>query len=138
MIPQKIILHHSLTQDSETVSWGAIRKYHINECGWRDIGYHFGIELLRDDYEILIGRFAEEVGAHTKGENYDSIGICFVGAYDIDPPPDIMWKKGLRLVRFLCYTYNIATDKIFGHRKFAPYKSCPGRAFDLNKFRREI
>jgi hypothetical protein len=53
--PNKIILHHSATADGPTVSWGAIRRFHVVECAWGAIGYHYGIELVGDYYEVLIG-----------------------------------------------------------------------------------
>ncbi len=40
MKPEHIIIHCSGTEDSETVSWSAIRRYHIYDNGWANIGYH--------------------------------------------------------------------------------------------------
>ena len=132
MEPTRIILHHSLTRDSGTVSWGAIRNYHIKR-GWPAIGYHFGIENLRGQTEILSGRFPDIPGAHCRGHNHDSIGICFVGDFDSQPPPQESWTAGIKLCRYLMKIYNIQT--IRGHREFDPGKSCPGRLFNLDDFR---
>jgi hypothetical protein len=43
---QKLIIHHSLSKDGQTVDWNAIRRYHIQEKGWDDIGYHGGLSVL--------------------------------------------------------------------------------------------
>lgn len=129
----KIILHHSLTKDSETVSWGAIRRYHVQERGWRDIGYHFGIELVGDFYEIFVGRSIKTPGAHTKGQNLTSIGICFVGNFDIIAPPLPQVERGIYLVKSLLEEFNLGPLDVYGHRNFAS-KSCPGTQFDMNKF----
>lgn len=138
MIPTSIILHHSLTRDDQVVSWGAIRRYHVDTCGWMDIGYHFGIEQVGNDYEIFVGRMMTDIGAHCKGRNDDSIGICFVGNFDGSAPPRRQWDLGLRLVRSLCEVFLINLRNIYPHRRFAPYKSCPGRAFDVDKFVGEL
>lgn len=62
-----------------------IRRWHVKDRGWRDIGYNFigtrdgntiGGRDLDDD-----GDFAEETGAHTKGYNKRSIGYALVGGY---------------------------------------------------------
>lgn len=129
-----IIIHHSLTPDKETVSWGAIRRYHTEALKWKDIGYHFGIELIGDYYEVLVGRLLTEVGAHTLGMNDKGIGICCVGNYDTAPPPEAMIEKLVLLVRWLMDVYHIPKSKVYGHNFFAD-KTCPGEMFDVYALR---
>jgi len=137
MIPKQIILHHSLTKDGTTVSWGAIRRYHIYTNKWENIAYHFGLELIGDYYEILLGRMMYEMGAHTYGQNRDSLGICFVGNYDLSEVPPEMWKRGIDLVSTLCRIFDIDTDNIHGHNEYAP-KSCPGKNFNVQGFKAQV
>ncbi len=138
MKPKRIILHHSLTSDSQTVSWNAIRKYHIETNGWKEIGYHAGLELVGDHYEIFTGRMMNEKGAHCEGQNYDSIGICFVGNFDISEPPPEQWNVGVKLVACLCDILSIPPSMIFGHNDFNPAKSCPGTKFFTYGFIKQV
>jgi len=140
MTPKFIILHHSLTKDSETVSWQAIRRYHVDTLKWMDCGYHYGIELINNRHEILVGRMPNDTGAHCKqmGMNRMSLGICFVGNFDEGKPPDEMWLMGLRFCRGLMDIYQIPRQNVKGHRELCDYKSCPGYYFDLSKFRSQL
>jgi N-acetylmuramoyl-L-alanine amidase len=136
MIPTHIILHHSLTKDSKTVSWQAIRQYHMAELGWRAIGYHYGIEMVSGFYEILKGRMDDETGAHCRqdGMNRRSLGICCVGNYDVYAPDITMMFKLKQLVRSLMHIHNIPAENIYPHSHFAKYKSCPGKLFPFERF----
>jgi len=135
--PTEIIVHHSLTKDSETVSWGAIRYYHTATLGWKDIGYHAGIELVQSGthqyYEALMGRMWDTPGAHCKGHNNKSLGICFVGNYDDDVPNDEMLEAGAKVIRLWMALYDIPFTQIFRHSAFATYKTCPGLRFPFYK-----
>jgi len=137
--PEYIILHHSLTKDQKTVDWQAIRRYHLG-LGWRDVGYHYGIELINNSPEILLGRYEYESGAHCKqsGMNRKSLGVMICGNFDLAPPREDIWIKTLELVSFLQWKYNITTNWVRGHREYADYKTCPGRLFDIEKFKDEL
>ena len=133
--PEYIIIHHSLTNDSGTVSWSAIRKWHIEHNGWRDIGYHYGIEMVKKVPEIFVGRFEGHSGAHTRYYNKKSIGICLVGNYDAKEPEPEKLNLLIQLTKNIAFRYDIPIKNVLGHCQLANYKSCPGDLFDLDKFR---
>jgi N-acetyl-anhydromuramyl-L-alanine amidase AmpD len=140
MKPTHIVIHHSLTKDNATVSWDAIRWYHTHTNGWTQIGYHLGIELIGNHYEVLMGRMMNEVGAHCKdgGMNSKSIGICLVGNFDHDPPCIAQMDILIKLTRSLMELFSIPAENVNRHSDFAGYKSCPGTAFPWSAFKAAI
>jgi N-acetylmuramoyl-L-alanine amidase len=127
-----IMVHHSLTEDNNTVSWPAIRRYHIKHNGWIDIGYHFGVEMAGLEYEAVVGRPLTMKGAHCLegGMNEKAIGICVVGNYDLYAPSSLAIEVLVsRLIAPLMKMFNIPVQNIVFHRDFATYKTCPGEFF---------
>jgi hypothetical protein len=125
--PEKIILHHSLTDDNEVLSdFEAIRQYHMNVKGWKDIGYHYVIEKVHNKVIVRKGRDEKEIGAHTKGQNDRSIGICLVGNFDEDYVPSTMLEALVNLINDIRDRYGDLP--IEGHFKYAN-KTCPGKKF---------
>lgn len=55
-----------------------IRRWHVQQRGWRDIGYHWVIDR---DGAIVPGRLETEIGAHVEGHNRGTIAICLLGGY---------------------------------------------------------
>jgi len=109
-----IVIHCSATEDGRDYSIQEITKWH-KARGFRTIGYHFLIQLNGD---INRGRKIEETGAHAKGYNSNSIGICYVGglknkkSFDTRTPNQIHSIRGL--VTALKSLFNI--DRTVGHR----------------------
>lgn len=133
--PDRIIIHHSATQDGPTLSWGAIHDHHVNHNGWNDIGYHAGIEQIGDRYVCLFGRPDVRTGAHTLGENKRSLGFCFVGNFDLRAPGVERFRVAARRVLApWLLRYGLGVDALLPHRDFA-HKTCPGREFDMDLLR---
>lgn len=136
-VPERIICHHSATKDSGTVSWGAIRKYHTQTLDrpYKDIGYHAGCELVKSGselyYEILMGRMWDVTGAHTRGQNSNSLSICFIGNYDIEVPKKEMMEAGAKVIALWLDLFSLAINDIYSHHNFDPRKSCPGKLFNM-------
>ena len=154
----RIIIHHSATEDGASFSWRAIRHYHLSwaykgriiteaeakaliaahknvKPPYSDVGYHAGIELLGTEYECLYGRPTTKNGAHTRGENGDSLGFCFVGDYDVvEPDPGMLIVAAKRVLAPWCVEHHIDPGEIDGHRKYAN-KTCPGKLFNIDELR---
>jgi len=79
-----IVIHCSATKEGIDYDVAQIRRWHMDGRGFRDIGYHFLIHL---DGEIERGRSWDQPGAHAKGYNNNSIGVCYVGGLDAFSKP---------------------------------------------------
>ena len=71
----KLIVHRPATAEDKDYSSDTIRKWYLKR-GWRDIGYHY---VIQRDGTTEEGRPLEQIGAHVKGMNRNSIGICYIG-----------------------------------------------------------
>ena len=120
----KIIVHCSATREGENFEVAEIRKWHLAR-GFNDIGYHFYIDLYG---EIHKGRDISKIGAHCKGHNRNSIGICYCGGVEADgkTPKDTRTTDQRRalvaVLRTLKAMYPNAV--IHSHSDFAN-KACP-------------
>ena len=127
----EIICHCSATPEGRPVTVQQIRQWHLAR-NFADIGYHYVIYL---DGTVHKGRPIEKAGAHCKGHNAHSIGICYVGGLDRNGKPKDTrtpaQKAALRsLLKELKKQYPKAT--IHGHCEFAN-KACP--CFNCSEYR---
>ena len=126
----KIIVHCTATPEGRDVSIEEVRRWHVDERGWRDVGYHF---LVRLDGTIEEGRPIEQTGAHTRSHNWDSIGLAYAGGMskDMSEPKDTRTAEQKdALVDLLCQLHDTYGGTIYGHRDFSS-KACP--SFDAKK-----
>lgn len=75
---ERLVVHHSASRRSTT--FATIKNWHTkpppNGNGWSDIGYNF---VILGTGKLRIGRRLPTTGAHAKGKNSTSIGVCVVG-----------------------------------------------------------
>ena len=70
-----IVIHCSDTPNDQNISAIDIHKMHLG-FGWDGIGYH---KIICRDGKIEVGRPEYWIGAHTKGKNNESLGVCLIG-----------------------------------------------------------
>lgn len=116
---EKIIVHCSATPPHMDIGANEIQQWHI-ERGFSGIGYHF---VIRRNGDVEIGRPVEVIGAHTRGHNSDSIGICLVGGNSDADFTYAQYKTLVKLIEELQDVYGRHVS-VHGHRDFAD-KACP-------------
>jgi hypothetical protein len=139
---KKIIVHCADTYPNMDIGVVEITKWHTTPSPtdpskpWPDIGYH---DVIRLNGRIEIGRSIHLSGAHAKGHNHDSIGICLVGGKSQDNEPENnftekQFKSLAQLIRMYRVTYG-ADLPVYGHSDFSAYKTCPN--FNVKAFLEE-
>ena len=98
----------------------------MNVNGWNDIGYHY---LITIDGVKHQGRLENITGAHTIGQNSNSIGICLVGHFDNYKPNNQQLETLYNLIQDIFNRYGKLP--IYGHNKYAT-KTCPGKMFPMD------
>lgn len=122
-----------LTLPGEDIGAEEIRRWHVRDRGYSDIGYHY---VIRRDGLVEKGRSLERAGAHVKGRNSNSIGICLVGGLDARGRAEnnyeaAQWASLRALLVGLKQRFPRAL--ILGHRDFPNVaKECP--CFEARKW----
>ena len=120
----EIIVHCTATPEGRDFTVAQIDACH-RQRGFNGIGYHF---VVYRDGTIHIGRDVALPGAHCKGHNSRSSGVCYVGGMTADNRQPIDTRTTaqksalIKLLKGLKAKHPNAT--IHGHYEYAP-KACP-------------
>jgi hypothetical protein len=134
-----VIVHHSATEDGLAMDFEQLRRFHMEPPpagrGWQDIGYHAVVEFVGHEYKAIDGRPLWLEGAHcpAQGQNRISLGICFVGNWDVQP--DMDWGQllaGAEKIAEWCRRFDISARRITAHRDWKA-TACPGRFFPMSE-----
>ena len=123
-----IVIHYSATFPSQDIGVKEIRQWH-QDRGWRDVGYHW---VIRRNGTLEEGRPENQNGAHVRGHNSGTIGICWVGGLDEASGPNAgVWNATpaqeatmVQLIRDIQKRHPKA-KRVIGHKDLVPTE-CPG------------
>lgn len=130
----EIIVHCAATHptwwDSKTVEQkrDEIRRWHVEDNKWGDIGYHWVIDR---DGSRAPGRDEATIGAHCKGHNAQTIGICLMGGHGSNEDDEFAdnftreQDSALRRLIAEIKERHPTIKKVTGHNEYAA-KACPG------------
>lgn len=148
---KQVIIHCAATPNGKPISVERIDDMHRRRgfkrtkknvaafnSDLKHIGYNFYIDV---DGSCHNGRGLNEVGAHVRGHNRGTVGVCMAGT---DKFTDAQWMTLRNLAKALEYMYR--NDVVFkGHRDYSPdlngdgkitsnefIKLCPG--FDVSRW----
>lgn len=120
-----IAIHCSDTPPSMDIGEAEISRWH-KQKGWEDGGYNV---VIRRNGMVEVDRPLDAQGAHVRGYNDVSVGVCLIGGRGRDNEPEANFTpqqyESLRAtVDWLLRVYPLAAVK--GHRDFdGVSKKCP-------------
>jgi N-acetylmuramoyl-L-alanine amidase len=130
---EHVIVHHTASPSDWTLERisDAHQERGFAEHSGTHCGYHYVIE---SDATVRLGRSIDVVGAHCKGFNAKSIGVCVVGSFEgDDEPTEEQWATLVTLCADLLRQFPDAG--VVGHKEMKP-TLCPG--FDPSILRSDV
>jgi hypothetical protein len=123
--PTHIILHHSASP--QTQSFEALNAYHREKWNFRStLGFYAGYQyVIEQNGTITQARADTEEGAHTLGNNKNTIGVCLMGNFEEDLPTAEQEQSLRSILREKMKRWNIPVENIMFHRDYAN-TLCPG------------
>lgn len=114
-----------------------VEEWH-QENGWLGIGYHWLITncySTEEDwiygkpdpsYDGLVhkGRDEKFQGAHVKGHNWETIGVCLIGGEDFGGFTSRQLESSVKLCNDIMQRYP-SIQGVKGHYEFPTLKTCP-------------
>lgn len=122
-----IVVHCSATRCNQPYPVQKLFHDHVEVNHWRYIGYHF---YITRSGRVETTRPLERMGAHAKGHNAHSIGICYEGGLDeqgqiADTRTEEQKKAMAKLIVQLKQQFPTIL-KVLGHRDLpGVQKACP-------------
>jgi N-acetyl-anhydromuramyl-L-alanine amidase AmpD len=130
---KEIVVHCAATrpdwmaQATFTQRFAELRRWHMQDRGWADIGYHHVIDR---DGAVMAGRPETTIGAGVAGHNNGVIHVCLLGGHgsaetdqfaeNFTPEQDAALRKLIEEI-----SSRAAITRVSGHNEYAA-KACPG------------
>lgn len=130
------IVHCAYTKPSMDIGIDWIRKIHVDQNKWSDVGYN---HFFKRDGSIEDGRPLTKYGAHTVGlsANRKSIGVCYAGGMGenggVEDNVTVDQMLAI-LANFREYQKLYPEILLAGHNQFDK-KACP--SFDMGEYARK-
>ena len=131
---KQIIIHHTgdksmAPQFKKVEAWHEYKAFPISSLGFY-CGYHF---LIEKNGLVINARRLEDEGAHTKGHNFESIGIGLAGNFDFEIPTIEQLNALDKLAAEITLTLKNPNMIVKYHWDFAD-THCPGYYFTTGKW----
>ena len=114
-----IVIHCSATRADRSLTPDDLETQHRRR-GFNGTGYHY---YIRKDGTVHITRPIERIGAHVKGFNLNSVGICYEGGLDArGNPKDTRTPEQRSALHLLVYQLlqQFRNARVCGHRDLSP------------------
>ena len=142
-----IVIHCSATREDRTLTPDDLEISHRRR-GFNGIGYHY---YIRKDGTVILTRELERIGAHVRGFNRESIGVCYEGGLNCRGcPADTRTPEQRASLHLLVHQLleRFPGSRVCGHRDLSPdlngngeiepeewVKACPCFAVKTESFR---